>query len=73
MIKFKKILASAVSAAVMLSCTSVSTFSPPVVTAADNNNYAEALALSLYFFDANQCGAEVDDNCLTWRGNCPYL
>lgn len=33
-------------------------------------NFAEALNLSLYFFDANQCGLDVDDNALTWRGNC---
>lgn len=71
--KFKfarKILVSAVSAATLLSCTAASTFSPTVVTAADGNNYYEALALSLYFFDANLCGDKVDDNSLTWRGNC---
>lgn len=42
----------------------------PSVSAASDQNYAEALNLSLYFFDANQCGSEVDDNALTWRGNC---
>lgn len=39
-------------------------------SASGDINYAEALELSLYFYDANQCGCEVDDNCLTWRGNC---
>ena len=70
-IKFaKRILASALSAAMLLSCTAVSTLSPAVVTAADGHDYAEALELSLYFYDANQCGSNVDDNPLTWRGNC---
>lgn len=40
------------------------------VSAESDANYAEALNLSLYFFDANQCGNNVDDNALTWRGNC---
>lgn len=66
----KRILASAISAATLFSCTAISTFSPAIVTAADGQNYAEALELSLYFYDANQCGGNVDDNPLTWRGNC---
>jgi hypothetical protein len=36
----------------------------------EDANYAEALALSLYFYDSNQCGTGVDDNPLAWRGNC---
>ncbi|MCM1227091.1 MAG: glycoside hydrolase family 9 protein [Clostridium sp.] len=67
-LKLKKFLAVAASAATMLSSGTVGTFG--TVTAEGDSNYAEALALSLYFFDANQCGSEVDDNCLTWRGNC---
>ncbi len=64
----KKGFAAAVSAATIATCTVGNVFSP--VTAAGDHNYAEALAMSLYFFDANECGTEVDDNCLTWRGNC---
>ncbi len=66
----KRILASVVSAVTLLSSSVISTICPAVVTAAENQNYAEALELSLYFYDANQCGNEVDDNPLTWRGNC---
>lgn len=66
----KKALASVVSAATLISCTAANTMNFAAVTAADGANYAEALAMSLYFFDANECGTEVDDNCLTWRGNC---
>ena len=66
----KKALAAVVSAATLFSCSAVSSLSSGIVTAEGSINYADALALSLYFFDANQCGDKVDDNCLTWRGNC---
>lgn len=66
----KRAIASAVSAAALLSCTAVGTYSPTVINAAGSANYAEALELSLYFYDANQCGKNVDANPLTWRGNC---
>ncbi len=34
-------------------------------------NYAKALQESLYFYDANMCGTDVDENCgLSWRGDC---
>lgn len=69
-LRIKKSIAAAVSAATLVSCTATSTLNVANVSADDNQNYAEALALSLYFYDANQCGCEVDDNCLTWRGNC---
>lgn len=68
--RFKRALACAVSAATLFSCASVNVANYSTVVAADGQNYAEALAMSLYFFDANQCGTEVDDNPLTWRGNC---
>ena len=66
---FKKAVSGALSA-LMLSASVCSTVSAPVSYAAENENYAEALAMSLYFFDSNECGTEVDDNPLTWRGNC---
>lgn len=64
---FKKALTGFISTAMLAS--SVPYVSAPV-SASTSHNYAEALELSLYFYDANQCGSEVDDNCLTWRGNC---
>lgn len=65
---FKKLIAGIVSTATLVS--SFSFIGATNVAAAGSHNYAEALELSLYFYDANQCGNEVDDNCLTWRGNC---
>lgn len=33
-------------------------------------NYAKAFQLSMYFYDANKCGAGVKDGALSWRGDC---
>lgn len=64
----KKTIAGIMSATMLLTS---SVIAPASVSAEDNSvNYGDALALSLYFFDANQCGNDVDDNALTWRGNC---
>ena len=37
---------------------------------AADENYLEALAMSLYMFDANACGSDVTGGPLTWRGDC---
>ena len=68
--KFKKALAAVMSTAIMTSGISSGIVSTGGVSAASTPNYAEAMELSLYFFDANACGTEVDDGPLTWRGNC---
>ncbi|MCD7810462.1 MAG: glycoside hydrolase family 9 protein [Ruminococcus sp.] len=33
-------------------------------------NFAKALQLSLYFYDANKCGTGITGGCLEWRGDC---
>jgi hypothetical protein len=34
-------------------------------------NWAKLLQYSMYFYDANMCGTDVEDNnLLAWRGNC---
>ena len=33
-------------------------------------NFAEALQLSLYFYDANRCGSGITGGWLEWRGDC---
>lgn len=42
------------------------------VSAAENyENFAKALQYSMYFYDANMCGNDVDENTLySWRGDC---
>ncbi|MDO5559451.1 MAG: glycoside hydrolase family 9 protein [Oscillospiraceae bacterium] len=35
------------------------------------NNWAKLLQYTMYFYDANMCGTDVNDNnLLSWRGNC---
>lgn len=64
----QRIAAGAMSAALLFSGTNLGSANK-TVRAADNDYY-QALSLSLYFFDANACGSDVDDGPLTWRGNC---
>lgn len=65
----KKLTAAAASAVMAL--TSTASVQPVTVTAADtSNNYYEALAMSLYMYDANACGSGITDGPLTWRGDC---
>lgn len=33
-------------------------------------NYASALQMSMYFYDANMCGSGISDGLLEWRGDC---
>lgn len=41
------------------------------VSAADSDNYAKLLQYSLYFYDANMCGKDVESvGAMSWRGNC---
>lgn len=79
MIKFKKI-AAVMCSAIMLTQTATVI---PVINAAEeikdslandsglDYDFARALQYSIYFYDANMCGTEVDENNrYTWRGDC---
>ena len=33
-------------------------------------NFAKALQMSLYFYDANKCGSGITGGNLEWRGDC---
>ena len=63
----KKLTAAAASAVMALTSTA---FIQPVTSAAADNNYYKALAMSLYMYDANACGSGITDGPLTWRGDC---
>ena len=67
--KLKNRLVAGIMSAAMLTSTGASMMTSIPVSAADNDYY-EALALSLYFFDGNACGSDVSDGVLTWRGDC---
>ena len=65
----KKKLTAVLSAGVLAVTGTVSAMSGMTASAQPSaGTYGDALKLSLYLFDANQCGA--DDNVLTWRGKC---
>lgn len=40
------------------------------VSAQEAYNYAKAFQLSMYFYDANQCGPGLEGGALSWRGDC---
>lgn len=65
----KKCLAAAISGVMALGTASAL---PMKTSAADAEiNFAKALQYSMYMYDANMCGTEVDENCeYTWRGDC---
>ena len=42
----------------------------PESPAAVDVNFAKALQLSLYFYDANKCGCGITGGNLEWRGDC---
>ena len=44
---------------------------PTAVAADDTDNYAKLLQYSLYMYDANMCGSDVDESSgFSWRGDC---
>ncbi len=71
--KLKNRFLAGVMSAAMLGSSALSTAlgtSVSIPASAADNDYYEALALSLYFFDANACGSDVKSNPVTFRGNC---
>lgn len=78
----KKLGAMAFSAAIAVTA-GTSTFAASDETIIDSNgttaeddysdvevNFAKALQLSLYFYDANKCGTGITGGNLEWRGDC---
>lgn len=63
--KHRKIIAC-----LLFLCT-LTTLMPNVKADITNQyNYAEALQLSLYFYDANRCGTGISNAAITWRKDC---
>ncbi len=66
-----RLKATAVCAAVMASTLLPCTVTGEKVNAAGGYNYAQLLQQSMYFYDANMCGDQVDENSqYVWRGDC---
>lgn len=78
----KKLTAAALSFCTAASCLTFPVSSPTVSAAGEladslandsglDIDFARALQYSIYFYDANMCGTEVDENNrYTWRGDC---
>ncbi len=71
--KHRRFLKRIISAVI---CTAI-TAGSLCVSAADETdysdvevNFAKALQLSLYFYDANKCGSGITGGNLEWRGDC---
>lgn len=75
---YKRILSTIVGTAMAVCSLSVPSFSSAEEEESDklvdsglDYDYARALQYSIYFYDANMCGTEVDENNrLSWRGDC---
>lgn len=68
--KFKKRIASVLTAAAISASSIAAGVTGVSLTAsAADENYMEALAMSLYFYDSNACGSDITGGPLTWRGD----
>ena len=67
--KYKKVYYKILSFVLFL-CTMFSYIPRVNANTTNNYNYAEALQLSLYFYDANKCGSGITNAAITWRGDC---
>ncbi len=66
------VLGGAVAVSALAAPLSSNTMTPSLTAiAADTDDYARLLQYSLYFYDANMCGNEVQTKgAMSWRGNC---
>lgn len=75
MFNIKKLISATMCMAVALTSTPFALMTNAADAAVENSgldyDYARALQYSIYFYDANMCGTEVDENnLLSWRGDC---
>ena len=65
----QKALALTVGVAFCVSSASLYSSAEETTNSVDSN-FAKALQMSLYFYDANKCGYGITDGNLEWRGDC---
>jgi hypothetical protein len=69
--KFKVFISLCIIMTVVIASFSTLKFMNKINAAEIDYNYAKALQYSQYFYDANMCGTEVDENSqYSWRGDC---
>lgn len=72
----KRLVSAGLCTSVMISSLGMTSASAAVESAAASAaseaeiNFAKALQLSLYFYDANKCGSGITGGNLEWRGDC---
>lgn len=72
----RRLISTGLCASVFLSSTALTSASAveKAATASESSeveiNFAKALQLSLYFYDANKCGTGITGGNLEWRGDC---
>ncbi len=67
---FKRITSALIFAAMAVSSVALLSASAEETSSDVEVNFAKALQLSLYFYDANKCGSGITDGNLEWRGDC---
>ena len=72
---FKRFISLAAAAVTAVSASALPAMAAATPDKVDynetENNWAKLLQYTLYFYDANMCGTDVEDNnLLAWRGNC---
>ncbi|MBQ9139936.1 MAG: glycoside hydrolase family 9 protein, partial [Ruminococcus sp.] len=73
MVNFKRIKSVVLSGMVAAASVagSFTAVAPSLSANAATDDYAKLLQYSLYLYDANMCGSEVDEKSgITWRGDC---
>lgn len=67
---WKKIASIAVCGSLLMSSSSAFAVTAEEAAPGVDVNFAKALQLSLYFYDANKCGDGITGGNLEWRGDC---
>ncbi len=68
----RRVAAGFTAFATSVACSATGAASLPTAVAADDtDNYAKLLQYSMYLYDGNMCGKDVDKKSgFSWRGNC---
>ncbi len=66
----RRVLSTATCAAMLSSFAAAPVTAEEAAVTETEVNFAKALQLSLYFYDANKCGDGITGGNLEWRGDC---
>lgn len=66
----KRLLSVGICASMLMSGSAMTSAADESSSSDVEVNFAKALQLSLYFYDANKCGTGITGGRLEWRGDC---